>query len=108
MAESRTDRAAVAHHLAAAFRNSRVECRCLPAIFFCNQPHLRRISPHNFRGAIRRAIIHDNYFALRRREILLEHAVDRGLNEPLVVVRIDENAELHVYKIPERLLPART
>ncbi len=54
-----------------------------------------RKSSHNFRGAIRRTVIDYKYFAFGDREVLRDDAVDRLLDQTLVIVRVDEYAKLH-------------
>src|SRR6266851_2317047 len=79
-------------NLALAFRNARIKRRGLPAILFAQQSHTRLKFFHDFRRAIRRAIVHNDDFTIRRRKILLQHAHDRLLDEALVVIRINQYA----------------
>src|SRR5258708_21675582 len=74
------------------FRNARMKRRGLPAILFAQQSHTRLKFFHDFRRAIRRAIVHNDDFTIRRRKILLQHAHDRLLDEALVVIRINQYA----------------
>ena len=76
-----------------AFRDALIERRCLPAIFLAQQPHAGLEFLHDFRRAIRRAVIDDNNLTLRRRKILLQDAHDRLFDEALVVVGVNQYAD---------------
>src|SRR6266478_5848572 len=76
-----------------AFWNARIECRGLPPILLAQQPHARLEPLHDFRRAIRRAVVHNDDFTFRRRKILLQHAHDRLLNEAFVVICVDQYAD---------------
>src|SRR6266446_664872 len=80
-------------NLAFAFRNTGIKGRGLSAILFTQQPHARLEFLHDFRCAIRRTVIDDNDFALGLRKVLLQHTNHRLLDEALVVVRVNENAD---------------
>src|SRR5260370_33959362 len=64
-----------------------------PAVFLPQQPHAWLEFLHDFRRAIRRAIVHNDDFTLRRRKVLLQHAHDRLLDQALVVVRVNQYAD---------------
>src|SRR4029077_6722473 len=87
------------------FRNASVERRSLTAIFLTQQPHMWLEFFHDFRRAVRRAIIHYDDFPVRRWKILLQHAHDRLLDEALVVVRIDQYAG---QTLPQVAAPRKT
>src|ERR1035437_3379840 len=48
--------------------------------------------PHKFRSAVGRAVVHNDNLHVRHGHVLLEHAGDSLLDETLVVVRVDQNA----------------
>jgi len=88
-------------HLAATLRNSRVERRRLPAILFCKQTNLRLIVPQQ--------LLRCDPSSRRLRQLL--RASDAGKScsstlliavwiNRLMVVCIDEDAELHVRETP--------
>ncbi len=82
------------NNLARALRNTRVERRRLPAILFANQPDPRRKFPNDLRRPVGRTVVDDDDFALRVRDVLLQHADECFFDEPLMVVRIHENADV--------------
>src|SRR6266567_4819908 len=79
-------------NLALTLRDTRVERRRLSAILLTQQTYVRLEFLNNFRCAVRRAVVHNNDFAVGSRKIMLQHAHNRLLNESLVVISVDQNA----------------
>ena len=88
------------NNLARALRNPRIKRRRLPAILFANQPDPRRKFPNDLRRPVGRTVVDDDDFAFRVRDILLQHADKCFLDEPLMVVGIDENADVRPRHLP--------
>src|SRR6202040_4137450 len=80
-------------YFAMAVGNSMVESGSLTAIGFAKNTDLGGELGKNFRRAVRGAVVHHQNFPLGRGEILRQHALNRFLDEALVVVRIDQYAD---------------
>src|SRR5690349_17914036 len=78
---------------AAAFRNAGVEGGRLAAVFLAQQPHEGFKLSHDFRGAVRGAVVYYKDLAVGGGEILLEHADNRFFDEALVVIRVNQYAD---------------
>src|SRR5215469_10282751 len=81
------------NNLSAALRNSCVKRRCLPAVRFAQQAHLGLKLLYYFWRTVGRTIVHHENLPFGRWKVLFQHAYDRLLDKPLVVVGVDQYAD---------------
>src|SRR5206468_657626 len=81
------------HDLATALRNAHIESGSLTAVRLTYHSQPRLEFAYDFWRAISRSVIHHDNFPVRRGKILLQHAYNRLLNEPLVVIGVDQDAD---------------
>src|SRR5262249_35859256 len=82
------------HDFAVAFRDPSVEGGSLPAVLFMYVANLRHEFADDLTGAVSRAVVDDDNFALARGEILFENAENGLFDESLVVISIDQDADV--------------
>jgi hypothetical protein len=81
--------------IAAAFRNASIECGGLAAVLFADQADTRFELTNDFRSAVRRTIVHHNDLETVRRIVLIEHAAQGLVDEALMIVGVNKDAEKH-------------
>jgi len=87
------------------FRYTSVECRSLSSIYLTKEADPGSEFPDEFWGIVGRTIVHYKDFGFRRREVLLEGALNRFLDEKLVIKGVNQDCDELTWHTKSRLAP---